>query len=246
MNEPFEYFIRSEMLNNLNDVIEYHNKNFNKAIPENVIESIKGVISRISWKSHIFINHSDSDYLNSAIILNFYSNTGFGTLEYVFYFKGNVFCQIIDNDLHLDAIGPVNPKDITDEVILQFMRTGSVTTKPSTHEKTIMILLPFDCYENFNDFYKDYANIECKLEREYKYKILNSNFYIDWFHGMHMPEGVKHKHLYFVSKLLSLMSECDAVYIGRSNKSNTSIFSALPLYVAKMMPQLVLIYEDDE
>lgn len=241
----FDKTIRMEMHENVDSIIKYHNNNYNEEIPDLLIAKIRDVINTITWKAHLFINHSDNDYTGSAIIMCFYSNTGFGTLEFVFYFNGITFAQIIDNDLYIDTIGRIDYREINDTMIRNFMRTGSITPTKKSREKTGMVLVDYD-RENPEKFQEEYYNAQCKLEQVYKYRILNSDFYTDWFYEMNMSKDVIHPDLYIVSRLIAVMSKCDAVYVTKSFTKKKNLFNMILFNTVQMMSNITLIYEGDE
>lgn len=238
----FEATIQSSMLENLGSIITYHNNHYNNEIPKQTIDTIKEVISRITWKAHLFINHVDSDYTQSSIVMDFYSNTGFGTLEFVFRFDGKVFAQIIDNDLNIDVLGPYDPSGITDMAIIRFMKSGSITQKSKPREKCAMVVVPYSKELGYDKFHDAYVNAQIKLICAYKYKVLETDFYQDWLYGTNIPQNIAHRDVYIFSKLLSIMSKCDAVYFTYKGTYSDMSYDLL-FRIADNTDKLVIIRE---
>ena len=198
-------------LDKLQEIIEYHHKYYTHDIPIEVIDSIRDTIIKLTWRSNLFISHNDTDYTESAIVMDFYSNTGFGTLEYAFKFNGTIEQRIIDEDLELDIIGPVTVDDITDNAIINFMRAGNPHAKRT---KTAMIIVQEE--PNSERYRAAYGNGKLIMENRYKCKVELCDDFLKRYSENPFTT---------LKNMVEYMVSCDMLYFGKRD-----VLKSNPLY----------------
>ena len=222
-------------LDKLQEIIEYHHKYYAHDIPIEVIDSIRDTIIKLTWRANLFISHNDTDYTESAIVMDFYSNTGFGTLEYAFKFNGTIEQRIIDNDLELDIIGSVTVNDITDNAIISFMRTGNPKAK---HHKRAMIIIQEE--PNSEKYPAAYGKGKLIMESRYKCKVE----LLDDFLKRYSEDP-----FVTLKNMVEYMVSCDMIYFGKrdftkSNPLYTSLSDIVQNYSHRN--NMNVIYEEFE